>query len=53
LNTLPFLETRQPCPVAEDISSRVLCLPLYAGLENQDVLRICTLVKEALGQGMD
>jgi dTDP-4-amino-4,6-dideoxygalactose transaminase len=48
LNTLPFLQTRQPCPVSEDISSRVLCLPLYDGLEKRDVLRISTLIKEVL-----
>lgn len=48
LNTLPFLQTRQPCPVSEDISSRVLCLPLYDGLEKEDVLRISVLIKEAL-----
>jgi dTDP-4-amino-4,6-dideoxygalactose transaminase len=48
LNTLPFLQTRQPCPVSEDVSSRVLCLPLYDGLEKQDVLRISTLIKEVL-----
>ena len=32
LNELPFL-TYQPCPISEDISRRVLCLPLYVGLE--------------------
>jgi len=48
LNTLPFLQTRQSCPVSEDISSRVLCLPLYDGLEKQDVMRISALIKETL-----
>lgn len=48
LNTLPFLQGRQPCPVSEDISSRVLCLPLYDGLENRDVLRISALVRKAM-----
>ena len=32
LNELPFL-SYQPCPISEDISRRVLCLPLYVGLE--------------------
>jgi dTDP-4-amino-4,6-dideoxygalactose transaminase len=32
LNTLPFLQTRKHCPVSEDLSNRVLCLPLYPGL---------------------
>jgi len=48
LNTLPFLRTRQPCPVSEDVSSRVLCLPLYDSLEKHDVLRISALIKEVL-----
>jgi dTDP-4-amino-4,6-dideoxygalactose transaminase len=48
LNTLPFLQTRQACRVSEDISSRVLCLPLYDSLEIQDVLRISALIKETL-----
>lgn len=48
LNILPFLTTRQPCPISEDVSSRVLCLPLYDGLERQDVLRISALIKESL-----
>ena len=48
LNTLPFLQVEQSCPVSEDISSRVLCLPLYDGLEKQDVLRISVLIKEVL-----
>ena len=48
LNTLPFLQVKQSCPVSEDISSRVLCLPLYDSLDEQDVLRISALVREAL-----
>jgi len=48
LNTLPFLQSRQPCPVSEDISSRVLCLPLYDSLAKQDVLRISALIKDVL-----
>lgn len=48
LNTLPFLNTRQPCPVSEDISLRVLCLPLYDSLEIQDVKRISGLIKSAM-----
>ncbi|MBE0682581.1 MAG: DegT/DnrJ/EryC1/StrS family aminotransferase [Anaerolineales bacterium] len=48
LNTLPFLRTRQLCPISEDVSSRVLCLPLYESLEKQDVLRISALIKKVL-----
>lgn len=34
LNTLPYLEDGQSCPVSEDIAKRILCLPLYPGLED-------------------
>ncbi len=46
LNELPFLDN-QPCPISEDISRRVLCLPLYYGLESEDVERIsnCLIFK--------
>jgi dTDP-4-amino-4,6-dideoxygalactose transaminase len=36
LNTLPYLSSTQPCPVAEDIASRVLCLPLYPDLSDEE-----------------
>ena len=45
LNTLPYLKTFQPCPIAEDICTRILCLPLYAELENKDVERIAKAIK--------
>lgn len=48
LNTLPFLQGRQSCPIAEDVSSRILCLPLFDSMEKKDVLRIASLIKEVL-----
>ena len=48
LNTLPFLKTHQACTVSEDISSRVLCLPLYDSLEQGSVLQISALIKKVL-----
>lgn len=36
LNELPYLQ-KQSCPVSEDVSRRVLCLPLYPGLEEDKV----------------
>jgi len=44
LNKLPYLDG-QICPIAEDISSKVLCLPLYNGLLKDDVERICSIIK--------
>jgi dTDP-4-amino-4,6-dideoxygalactose transaminase len=43
LNTLPYVK-QLPCPVSEDISSRVLCLPLYSGLKISEIDTICDII---------
>jgi dTDP-4-amino-4,6-dideoxygalactose transaminase len=43
LNRLPYLEY-QPVKIAEDASSRILCLPLSTVLEEKDITRICDIV---------
>ncbi len=48
LNQLPYLGNRAQCPVAESISSRVLCLPLYHDLSGESVRRICAIIATAL-----
>jgi len=45
LNNLPYLKKRVSCPVSEDISSRILCVPLYVGLERKVVEKICKIFK--------
>ena len=45
LNTLKFLEPKQKCPISEDISKRILCLPLYNGLKESEVKEICDIIK--------
>lgn len=47
LNTLPYVE-KQSCPISEDIASRIACLPLYPELTDEEVLKITTIIKEAL-----
>lgn len=37
-------------PVAARISENVLCLPLYEGLDVEDVERICEIIKETKGE---
>lgn len=44
LNVLPYIESHQKCAVSEDIASRILCLPLYAGLNSSDIERICRIL---------
>ncbi|MGB3773638.1 MAG: DegT/DnrJ/EryC1/StrS family aminotransferase [Leeuwenhoekiella sp.] len=45
LNTLSYLN-KMECPVAEDISERILCLPLYHDLALADVERISKILKD-------
>jgi dTDP-4-amino-4,6-dideoxygalactose transaminase len=47
LNNLPY-HKGEDCPVAEDISRRVLCLPFYQELSHEDVLRIVRLVNKTV-----
>jgi len=44
LNNLPFLTEHYACPVSEDISKRVLCLPMYFDLEESHIERICKII---------
>jgi len=45
LNTLPYLAERQSTPISEEISVRVLCLPIFVGLDKAAIDRICSLVR--------
>lgn len=47
LNTLPYLDSHEPCPVAEDTAGRILCLPLYPGLEESELDGIVQTVNAA------
>jgi dTDP-4-amino-4,6-dideoxygalactose transaminase len=44
LNTLSYLKTEQDCPISEDISKRILCLPLYSGLTEGIINKVCKVV---------
>jgi dTDP-4-amino-4,6-dideoxygalactose transaminase len=43
LSSLPWVR-RAHTPVADDAARRVLCLPLFHGLRDQDLDRICEVV---------
>jgi len=47
LNKVPYING-ESCPVSEDISTRIACLPLYVGLEKENVKRISRIIKESL-----
>ncbi len=44
LNTLPYIIDSQSCPISEDISKRVACLPLYDSLDKSIISKICEVV---------
>lgn len=44
VNTFTKVVSYQPCPISEDISKRILCLPLYFDLSKEDVIRIIDLI---------
>ena len=46
LSRLPYV-IGQKTPVAEDVSRRVLCLPLYHSLSVEEIGMICRLIKRA------
>jgi len=50
LNTLPYLksELKRRCPISESVSSRVLCLPLYVGLQREDIAFICNIILQSM-----
>lgn len=45
----PYVYGKGTCPVAEDIAKRILTLPTYYGLDEDDVIDIAKNVKELVG----
>lgn len=43
LNTIEYVKG-QSMPISEDIASRIMCLPLYVGLELDKIIEICSIV---------
>jgi dTDP-4-amino-4,6-dideoxygalactose transaminase len=48
LNKLAYLKSFYSCPISEDISSRIACLPLYFGIEKDVILKICQIINKNL-----
>jgi len=47
LNTIEYVKG-QSMPISESIASRILCLPLYVGLQETDLDRICEIINQTL-----
>lgn len=45
VNTYNKILEPQSCPISEDISRRILCLPLYYSLTNEDIDFVVNLIK--------
>lgn len=48
LNHLPYLAEITNLSVTDSISARVLCLPLYHDLTEENIRRICTIISDVL-----
>jgi len=48
LNTLDYIGTQYQCPVSEEMAKRVLTLPLFHDLKNEDIDLICKVIRESL-----
>ncbi|UBM59304.1 DegT/DnrJ/EryC1/StrS family aminotransferase [Marinilongibacter aquaticus] len=46
LNTLPYAHSQDSCPVSESVVSRVLSLPLYPDLADEDIHRISKIINQ-------
>ena len=46
LNTLPFLKEVNSCPVSENISGRVLCLPLSYYITEKEIKKVCSILNQ-------
>jgi dTDP-4-amino-4,6-dideoxygalactose transaminase len=44
LNNLPFINVHYSCPISEDISKRVLCLPMFYDLEAANIELISKII---------
>jgi dTDP-4-amino-4,6-dideoxygalactose transaminase len=43
LNTVPYVQNT-PMPISEDTARRILCLPLYVGLNKSEIEKIAGIV---------
>ncbi|MCO4319937.1 DegT/DnrJ/EryC1/StrS family aminotransferase [Aliidiomarina quisquiliarum] len=48
LDTVDYLESESHCLTSRDIASRILCLPMYAELENSVIERISNIVRAVI-----
>jgi dTDP-4-amino-4,6-dideoxygalactose transaminase len=47
LSTLPYLADKNSTPISRDISPRVLCLPLFHTLTEEEIIFICDIIAKS------
>lgn len=48
LNKLPYLKKTEDCPISEDITKRIACLPLFNDMKDEQVNLVCDILKGSL-----
>lgn len=48
LDSLKYIEPKQYMPISRDISTRILCLPIYPELTSSEQANIISIIKESL-----
>jgi dTDP-4-amino-4,6-dideoxygalactose transaminase len=48
LSQLPYLQQRFVTPISDDVSRRILCLPLYHSLSKEEIDMICRLIHRTI-----
>ena len=48
LNTIPYIKSSSVCNTSEEISKRVLCLPTFYGICDNDLNRIISIIKSSI-----
>lgn len=48
LNKLPYLKDAADCPISEDITKRIACLPLFNDMKDEQVNLVCDILKGSL-----
>ena len=51
INDMPLFKDYNETPIAREISKKILCIPLYADLEEEQALFICSKIKEYFQNG--
>ncbi len=52
LDTLSYIEPKQYSPISRDVSSRILALPIYPGLKENEQISIINIIKDYVNENI-